>query len=362
MTKKTICVVGSGWGACSFVKSIDTTKFNVIIVAPDCNFLYTPLLPFSMFNKIVLTIPAVSLNENISVCKHNVVNVNTESNTLILDNDKNLVYDIVVFSHGASVNTFNIQGVDKFCEFIKYTNDIQEIQEKLQQLNNQAKVVVIGCGPTGVETIGHLIDNGTYDITAIDALERPLSMYPNKAVEYLFGVWEENRVHYKMASPVTKITKDTIHTKNGNVVYDIAFWCGGIKPNTLTSTIMNNLGHKRIPGIPVNNFLQIKNGSSFIKNVYAIGDCSLGFGPPTAQKAYQQGKYLADSINRDTQYPFAYHSKGQITYIGDKKSVFTSPYFNTYGRIAGLINKGIMIYNSISLQQMKNICKAYIEK
>lgn len=44
-SKKTIVVLGSGWGSTSFLKAIDTDLYNVIVVSPRNYFLFTPLLP-----------------------------------------------------------------------------------------------------------------------------------------------------------------------------------------------------------------------------------------------------------------------------------------------------------------------------
>ncbi|EED79884.1 predicted protein [Postia placenta Mad-698-R] len=43
--KKTLVVLGSGWGATSLLKSLDTTDYNVIVISPKNYFLFTPLLP-----------------------------------------------------------------------------------------------------------------------------------------------------------------------------------------------------------------------------------------------------------------------------------------------------------------------------
>ena len=44
--RKKVVVLGSGWGAISFVKSLnETTQYDVILVSPRNYFLYTPLLP-----------------------------------------------------------------------------------------------------------------------------------------------------------------------------------------------------------------------------------------------------------------------------------------------------------------------------
>merc|ERR1719463_395358 len=42
--KKKVVVLGSGWGALSFVRKLDPREYNVIVVSPRPFFFYTPLL------------------------------------------------------------------------------------------------------------------------------------------------------------------------------------------------------------------------------------------------------------------------------------------------------------------------------
>ena len=42
--KQRVVVLGSGWGALSFVQRLDQTKFDVVVVSPRSFFFYTPLL------------------------------------------------------------------------------------------------------------------------------------------------------------------------------------------------------------------------------------------------------------------------------------------------------------------------------
>jgi NADH:ubiquinone reductase (non-electrogenic) len=44
-SKPTLVVLGSGWGATSFLKNLDTEEFNVVVVSPRNYFLFSPLLP-----------------------------------------------------------------------------------------------------------------------------------------------------------------------------------------------------------------------------------------------------------------------------------------------------------------------------
>ena len=44
-SKKTLVILGTGWGAVSLLKKLDTENYNVIVVSPRNYFLFTPLLP-----------------------------------------------------------------------------------------------------------------------------------------------------------------------------------------------------------------------------------------------------------------------------------------------------------------------------
>ena len=44
-SKKTLAILGSGWGATSLLKELDTAEYNVVVVSPRNYFLFTPLLP-----------------------------------------------------------------------------------------------------------------------------------------------------------------------------------------------------------------------------------------------------------------------------------------------------------------------------
>ncbi len=42
-TKERVIVLGSGWGAASLLKNIDTDKFDVTVVSPRNHFVFTPM-------------------------------------------------------------------------------------------------------------------------------------------------------------------------------------------------------------------------------------------------------------------------------------------------------------------------------
>ena len=171
-----ILLVGSGWASASFIKNIDTDKYNLSVVSPSNKFIYTPLLANSIRKHNDLEVNINSLNR-ISYIKDIVEDIDQEKNQIITKRKTKLNYDFLILAHGSEINTFNIDGVKENCNFIKSPNDAEEIKTKLEKLPPQSNIAVIGCSLTGSEIIGNLIDYDKFNIYAIDGLKRPLTIF-----------------------------------------------------------------------------------------------------------------------------------------------------------------------------------------
>ena len=377
MDKENITIIGSGWGCAGFIKYIDTNKYNVTVISKDLHFTFTPLLTYSStrsrFQSCNTTQHLSNINNKVKFIKSNVDNVNIIKNELIMDKSTNK-YDYLVLSHGADVNTFNIKGIEEYTLFLKTHKDAIKIQEQIRNLDKNKNIAIIGCGPTGAELIGHLIDTKKFNIYAIDGLPKPLSLFSDSISNYVINLWKKNNVHLNFNNFVTHVDKDHIHFKNNKIKYDLAIWCGGVKPNSLTNIINKQLTHINPNdskfgisgsnttiyskfGIPVNNMLQVQN------NIFAIGDCAYSGLPPTAQVAYQQGKYLANNFNNKfkNNEPFKFENKGQICYVGNKKSVYQINKFQSSGNLTYYINQIIHIYNAININQKCSFIKSFLK-
>ena len=402
--KKKIIIIGSGWAASSFLKHLDadliSKHYEIIVVSPSHLFLYTPLLINSIFTSLSLTLPITELNSfPITYINNKVSDIDFQKNKLFLEKkdgeslSSNLSYDYLILAHGSIVNTFEIDGIKEHCYFIKEEKDACIIQEQLNLLfesvnnnsnnnnnNNNNKysknIAIIGTSFAGVELIGELIDkinheanknynlhHQKYKLYAIDGLKVPLAESNSVIQKYIVDLWRKNNVHLYMNQFVTKVDSDHIHTTKNKIPYDIAFWCGGVKASSFTHKINNNLGIKYLPGIAVNQYLQVKNIDQ--KNVYAIGDCSFTRLPPTAQVAYQEGKYLASLFNHHLDpikmKPFQYKHKGQIANIGQKQGVYFSGKTYFHGNLTKYLNNFIHIYNAIHYKQSIILGKHFID-
>ena len=324
-------------------------NYNIKIISPSPKMNYTPLLAYNSIknNELDLSTHITDVNPYIEYIKGNVTDINKENNEIIINNKEKLKYDYLILAHGSIINTFNIPGIDKFCLFV---NNPSSIYNKLHNLLPNSKIAVIGCGPTGTELIGHLNDLKKFNIIAIDAAKYPLPTYIEKSRINVINNWKQNNIKMYFDSPVRSITKDYINLKDNKIDYDMAIWAGGIKANSLTEKINKKYNLDCLYGIPVNKYLKVFENSK----IYAIGDCAYSKNSPTAQVAYQQGKYLAQVFNSSFVYnkSFKYSDFGKICYIGNKNSIYEYENQSVSGYPIFIWNQFIHTYNSINLKQM----------
>jgi NADH:ubiquinone reductase (non-electrogenic) len=342
--KETIYIIGLGWGSVGFIKNINTNMYVIHIISDNDVFSYTPLLAQNIKQNKQLSFTIPEINEEIKMNKSEVDMIDFTQKMIITKHANKIPYTHLIFAHGSTVNTFDISGVNEHTLFLKTAVDSERIKAKLLQLPHQATVAVIGCGPTGSEIIGSLLDYNKFQIVAIDALPVPLSTFDKTLSNMTIDFWNKNFIKLYLNKCVSTINSNTIHFKGDTeqIHFDLAIWCAGIKPSPLTESINKILQITCSKGIPVDKYLQVAN----VANVYAIGDCAFSGHPPTAQVAYQQGKYLASQFNNrfSKQSEFKFQSKGQICYIGKEKSVFQNSYFKSGGNITYYLNKAIHIY------------------
>jgi NADH:ubiquinone reductase (non-electrogenic) len=107
MDKKNIKIIGSGWACSSFIKNIDTNKYNVTVIYDNLYFIYTPLLTFQTTHEINTIEHITNINSNIKYDKNIVKDIDFKNKKILMNNSIE-EYDYLILCHGADVNTFNI--------------------------------------------------------------------------------------------------------------------------------------------------------------------------------------------------------------------------------------------------------------
>eukprot|EP00933_Yihiella_yeosuensis_P080313 TRINITY_DN93725_c0_g1_i1.p1 TRINITY_DN93725_c0_g1~~TRINITY_DN93725_c0_g1_i1.p1 ORF type:complete len:510 (+),score=102.81 TRINITY_DN93725_c0_g1_i1:71-1600(+) len=361
--RKKIVVLGTGWGALSFVKKLDVTQYDVTVVSPRPFFFYTPLLVGSSTGVVSPGAITEPLRDNAPDCDYLRVsckNVDLEERKVHCEGGVVLDYDHLVVAVGAQPNTFGIPGVDKYGMFLKEIEHGRSIRKKLLDNFERADVafatgqtdkvkkllnfVVVGGGPTGVEFCAELSDflkqdlvhrypkiKDYFNVTLVEAMPGLLTMFDKSVGQYVSDHLKAQGVELRLSSMVKEVTPSTvaIKTKEGvsEVDYGLLVWVAGIGMRPFVRDLCANIGLEKGQtdrrGIVVDECMRVKGTP--LGEVFAIGDCAFSGKPPTAQVAYQQGKYLGRMFRLGKQHsitdpecsPFVYNHQGSMAYIGD---------------------------------------------
>jgi NADH:ubiquinone reductase (non-electrogenic) len=384
--KKKLVVLGSGFGAFSCLKEVDTDIYDVIIVSPRNHFLFTCLLP----STTVGTIEFRSIIEPIRNIKHALYfqayckSIDKINNKVIcLDADTNiefeLSYDILVISVGEITNSYNIEGVGQYAYFLREVADARKIRIKVidcfenaslpgitdEDKKSYLRFFVCGGGPTGVEFAAELHDfieedvrkkypglESFIEVILIEAGDTLLNSFDAKLSEYTMKIFKRQKINVKINSYITKVTKKDIFVNDGShFSYGLLVWAAG---NTATDLI-------RESDLPKNNRLKIvidhylKVGET--NNIYALGDCTEIPDEPfpvTAQTAQRQGKYLGKSLNKLAKgkpiKPFRYKDLGMLAYIGSHKALANTSQVKMSGFVTWIFWRSVYLTKLVSLK------------
>lgn len=261
--KKTLVILGSGWGSISLLKNLDTTLYNVVVVSPRNYFLFTPLLPSCPtgtveLRSIIEPVRAITrkcsgeviyleaeatdidpINNKITIKQsttvhsgHSGKDTGSAKSTLSEDIITSLNYDYLVVGVGAMPSTFGIPGVAENSTFLKEVSDSIKIRRRLMDVIEAANIlpkddperkrllsiVVCGGGPTGVEVAGELQDYIDQDlsqwmpevaselnVTLVEAMPNVLNMFNKKLVEYTNQVFKDTNINLRTNTMVKKV-------------------------------------------------------------------------------------------------------------------------------------------------------------
>ncbi|KAK4252201.1 hypothetical protein C7999DRAFT_27449 [Corynascus novoguineensis] len=346
-SKKTLVILGTGWGSVSLLKRLDTENYNVIVISPRNYFLFTPLLPSCTTG----TIEHRSIMEPIrTILRQKKARVRFyEAEASSIDPDRKVVrlidtseirgditetevpYDMLVVGVGAENATFGIPGVREHSCFLKEIGDAQKIRKRImdcvetaafkdqspQEIDRLLHMVVVGGGPTGVEFAGELQDffeedikklvpeiSDRFRVTLIEALPNVLPMFSKQLIEYTESTFKEEKINIHTKTMVKKVTDKTVEAevtgpdgKKKTVVfpYGLLVWATGnaVRPvvKDLMSRIPAQANSRR--GLAVNEYLVVQG----TRDIWAVGDCAVAGYAPTAQVASQEGTFLARLFN-----------------------------------------------------------------
>jgi len=358
-----LLILGAGFAGLG--AAVKLKKADVAITLVDQNDYHTfqPLL-YQVANSILEPSTVGEPIENIINGQKNltfkqvpVTHIDLQERRVQLADMKPLTYDYLVLALGANVNYFGVLGAAEHA-FPLYTlaDAIQLRNHILQQFDLVDKdpsqieegvlnFVILGGGPTGVETAGALAEFIFHDISnkyphvpvdkaqviLVEGSTSLLKMFKPDLQHYTKGALQEHGVTVHFGQRVTQVAPHHVTLNSGDMIKTRTLvWAAGLQANPL----VKNLGLELGPGgrIPVGAGLTLEA----YPEVYVAGDIAFIRDdkapdplPQLGSVAIQSGEHIADNIKRllkgKPAKPFKYLDKGTMATISRGAAVLQMP-------------------------------------
>ena len=231
-----------------------------------------------------------------------VVNVESETKQVLLDDDTRHTYTQLVLATGASPIIPPIPGIDsaRHLYTIRTADDAHAIATAFK-LSEQKRIVVIGGGYVGLETAASLRKSGAV-VTVLEREPRLLARVTAPIMsDYFYALHRQHGVEVHNAKNVSEIktnaNENSVVCSDGSEYpADIIIVGVGVRVNTALAEKANL---EIDNGIVVNEANQTSD-----QDIFAIGDCCAQFNPhyqrwlrlESVQNALDQGKVAAAAI------------------------------------------------------------------
>jgi NADH:quinone reductase (non-electrogenic) len=354
MPRPRVLVLGGGFGGVGAAKKLKDADVDVVLVDKHDYHTFQPLLYQLATGLLETTAVGHSLRDllhdqdNTTVHQDVVAAIDLTAREVRFDKLAPLTYDFLVLGIGAEVNFFGTEGAAEhafpmytLADAVRLKDHVlgrwQEADRDPSLIDDGAlNVVVVGGGPTGVETAGALAELYRADlakdyrgiepeqarIILVEAGPDIFSMFKPNLREYAQKALEKRTVELMTGVAVASVSPTRVTLKTGDVLNaHTLVWGAGLQGNQLVQSLGLELG--RGNRIGVGPELNVPDHPE----VYAVGDVAAITDQKTGQVlpqlgsvALQSGEHVGETIARlvadKKTKPFAYKDKGTMATIG----------------------------------------------
>lgn len=282
--KKQVYLLGDGFLARGFIQSIDLSQYRITQIYRD-PFINPQDLIYKLSHPNSMTSPHIRgflKRQCINKLKGEITDINIPSK-----NTKNSIVSVKLDDD--LIHQYPIRPEDYLVIGLGAKKSLKEWSDQIANLSSitDKNIGIVGMGPTGIELGSILSKNNTITIFDVLNIKNTLS--------YLTPIYKVDLIS-RMEKDGVKFVYETFYNPLQNHFDNVVF-CIGNQPNPLTQSLK------------LNHYLNILGAA----NIFAGGDCiRQSQYPPTAQLAYEQGKYIAELLNNgiSNTKPFKYIDGG----------------------------------------------------
>ena len=360
--KPRIVIIGAGFGGLKAAQTLAKQAVEVLLIDRQNFHLFTPLLyqvATCGLDSSEIAYPIRSIfrkNKNVRFLLGEVTQIDTtEKSVRVKVNGKSRVesYDHLIVAAGSVTNYFgnetlaaNAFGLKDLTDAVGLRNHILKLFEKAAWEPDPKKkaamttLVVVGGGPTGLETAGALYE--LYNkvlkqefskeqqlharVLLIEATDRLLAPYPESLQQSALEQLKSLGVDVIMGQMVQDVTENSLTLSSGDVIHTHTLvWAAGVRGAPFAD--MLNVETQRGGRIAVERTMAVPS----LKDVYVVGDLAYLLNdkgqpyPQVIPVAQQQGKLAAENIIHGMRgippAEFAYRDRGMMATIGRSRAV-----------------------------------------
>jgi NADH:ubiquinone reductase (H+-translocating) len=354
-----VLVLGGGFAGIGAAKKLKDADVDVVVVDKHDYHTFQPLLYQLATGLLETTAVGHSLRDlvkdqdNATIHKAPITEIDLEAKQVRFDGLAPITCDFLVLALGAEVNFFGTEGAAEYAfpmytlpDAVRFKNhvlDRWEAADKDDALvdDGALTVVVVGGGPTGVETAGALAElyRNNFDkdypqlpqekarIVLVEAGDEIFAMFEPNLREYARDALETRTVEVVTGDRVQSVSPTRVTLASGTVIpAHTLVWGAGLQGNSLVQSLGIEL--QRGNRIAVGPDLELPGHPG----VYVVGDIAVITDSKTQQElpqlgsvALQSGEHAGETISRrvagKSTKPFKYRDKGTMAAIGRNAAV-----------------------------------------
>ncbi len=352
-----VVIVGAGFGGLSVVRALtrdlDASSVRMTLVDRHVYSTFQPLLyqvATGGLNPgdVAYPIRAFARRHGVRYRHGRVVGIDTEARRVHLADGTAVPYDYLVVATGADANYFGVPGAAEHSaalytrgESIDLRDALMGTLERLADHHSRsASVVVVGGGPTGVETAGTLAELGTalrttfpegdtaeLRVILVEQTSQLLGPFAARLRAYAMRQLDRRGVEVRTDTGITEVGPDFVRLSDGSTLpAQLTVWAAGVAVDPSVSAW----------GLPQGHGGRLRVGPDFLvegqDRVFAVGDVAINPDDPLpqlAQPALQAGRHAGRQIARlmaglPTE-PFTYRDKGVMATVGRRAAIVQLP-------------------------------------
>lgn len=356
-TRPHVVVIGGGFAGLATVRRLKNANVDITLIDRHT---------YNTFQPLLYQVATAALNpgdvtwflraiqgrqKNVRFIRGTVLSINHADQSVELDGNVTVEYDYLVLATGVTANFFGVPGAEENAYPLYRRSHALKIRDKLfAKLEDTAinsdetpelRIVVVGGGPTGVETAGALAEMRNQDmpvtypeldprkihITLVERSEHVLGPFHAHLRDYAKKALEKRGVDLRLGTAVGEVRPDGVMLEQNGTEHflesELVVWASGVTVHESINAW--GLPQGRGGRIEVDEHQRVHGED----RIFAIGDVSINPEsalPQLAQPALQGGQHVAAVITAEVEgkelpRPFSYSDKGTMATIGRNSAI-----------------------------------------